>query len=68
MAGLRLGLHCFTLVWLCILLTLSEGVLPESTSISSTWGRPTLWLTSLYGLIVVSELWLRIRGRMPAEY
>ena len=68
MAGLRLGLHWFTLVWLCILLTLSEGVLPESTSISSTWGRPTLWLTSLYGLIVVSELWLRIRGRMPAEY
>ena len=44
------------------------GAAHSSTSISSTWGRPTLWLTSLYGLIVVSELWLRIRGRMPAEY
>ena len=68
MSGLRLGLHCFTLVWLCSLLMLSEGVLPNSSSISSNWGRPTLWLASLYGLIVVSELWLRMRGRMPAEY
>jgi hypothetical protein len=68
MAGLRLAVHCFTLVWLCILLTLSGGLLPESSTISSNWGRPTLWLTSLYGLIVVSELWLRARGRMPTEY
>jgi len=68
MAGLRLGLHCFTFVWLCSLLMLSEGVLPDSTSIASNWGRPTLWLASLYGLIVISELWLRMRGRMPAEY
>ena len=68
MAGLRLAVHCFTLVWLCILLTLSSGLLPETSTISSNWGRPTLWLTSLYGLIVVSELWLRARGRMPAEY
>lgn len=68
MAGLRLAVHCFTLVWLCILLTLSGGLLPETSTISSNWGRPTLWLTSLYGLIVVSELWLRARGRMPAEY
>ena len=68
MAGLRLGLHCFTFVWLCSLLMLSEGVLPDSTSIASNWGRPTLWLASLYGLIVISELWLRMRGRMPTEY
>ena len=68
MAGLRLAVHCFTLVWLCILLTLSGGLLPETSTISSNWGRPTLWLTSLYGLIVVSELWLRARGRMPTEY
>jgi hypothetical protein len=68
MAGLRLAVHCFTLVWLCILLTLSGGLLPETSTISSDWGRPTLWLASLYGLIVVSELWLRVRGRMPAEY
>ena len=57
MAGLRLAVHCFTLVWLCILLTLSSGLLPETSTISSNWGRPTLCLTSLYGLIVFSELW-----------
>ena len=68
MSGLRLGLHCFTFVWLSTLLMLSEGVLPDTTSIASSWGRPTLWLASLYGLIVISELWLRMRGRMPAEY
>ena len=68
MSGLRLGLHCFTFVWLCSLLMLTEGVLPDSATITSNWGRPTLWLASLYGLIVVSELWLRMRGRMPAEY
>ena len=68
MSGLRLGLHCFTFVWLCSLLMLSNGVLPDSTTIASNWGRPTLWLASLYGLIVISELWLRMRGRMPAEY
>jgi len=68
MAGLRLGLHCFTLVWLCSLLALSEGVLPNASGMSSQWGRPTLWLASLYGLIVISELWLRMRGRMPVDY
>ena len=68
MSGLRLGLHCFTFVWLCSLLMLTEGVLPNSATITSNWGRPTLWLASLYGLIVISELWLRMRGRMPAEY
>ena len=68
MSGLRLGLHCFTFVWLSTLLMLSEGVLPDTTSIASSWGRPTLWLASLYGLIVISELWLRMRGRMPSEY
>ena len=68
MSGLRLGLHCFTFVWLSALLILSEGVLPDTTSIASSWGRPTLWLASLYGLIVISELWLRMRGRMPSEY
>ena len=68
MSGLRLGLHCFTFVWLCSLLMLSNGVLPDSTTIASNWGRPTLWLASLYGLIVISELWLRMRGRMPDEY
>ena len=68
MSGLRLGLHCFTFVWLSTLLMLSEGVLPDTTSIASGWGRPTLWLASLYGLIVISELWLRMRGRMPSEY
>ena len=68
MSGLRLGLHCFTFVWLSTLLMLSEGVLPDTTSIASSWRRPTLWLASLYGLIVISELWLRMRGRMPSEY
>ena len=68
MSGLRLGLHCFTFVWLASLLMLSEGVLPDSTSFASSWGRPTLWLASMYGLIVISELWLRMRGRMPREY
>ncbi len=68
MSGLRLGLHCFTFVWLASLLMLSEGVLPDTTSLASSWGRPTLWLASMYGLIVISELWLRMRGRMPNEY
>ena len=68
MSGLRLILNSFTLVWLCVLIALSDGILPASSDISSGWGRPTLWLASLYGLIVISELWLRMRGRMPAEY
>ena len=68
MSGLRLILNSFTLVWLCVLLALSDGILPASSDISSSWGRPTLWLASLYGLIVISELWLRMRGRMPADY
>ena len=28
-----------------------------------TWGRPTLWLASVYGLMFCSEAWLRLRGR-----
>ena len=68
MSGLRLILNSFTLVWLCVLIALSDGILPTSSDISSSWGRPTLWLASLYGLIVISELWLRMRGRMPTDY
>ena len=68
MSGLRLILNSFTLVWLCVLIALSDGILPASSDISSGWGRPTLWLASLYGLIVISELWLRMRGRMPTDY
>ena len=68
MSGLRLILNSFTLVWLCVLIALSDGILPASSDISSSWGRPTLWLASLYGLIVISELWLRMRGRMPTDY
>ena len=68
MSGLRLILNSFTLVWLSVLIALSDGILPASSDISSSWGRPTLWLASLYGLIVISELWLRMRGRMPTDY
>ena len=68
MSGLRLILNSFTLVWLCVLIALSDGILPASSDLSSSWGRPTLWLASLYGLIVISELWLRMRGRMPTDY
>ncbi|MFL2985335.1 MAG: hypothetical protein ACJZ5B_07625 [Candidatus Poseidoniaceae archaeon] len=68
MAGLRLTLHGITLVWLCIILSLSNGFLPSDSALDSNWGRPTLWLASMYGLMFVSEVWLRMRGRMPADF
>ena len=68
MSGLRLALHGITLVWLCIILALSNGLLPYDSALDSDWGRPTLWLASMYGLMFVSEAWLRMRGRMPSDF
>ena len=65
LSAVRWILHGLTLVWLCVLLTISEGILSGDVA---TWGRPTLWLASIYGLIFCSESWLRLRGRMPAEH
>jgi hypothetical protein len=56
-------LHGITLVWLCVLLVLYEGLLPIEDG--GAWSRPTLWLASMYGLMFGSETWLRMRGRMP---
>ena len=63
MSGVRWGLHGITLVWLCVLLVLYEGLLPIEDG--GAWSRPTLWLASMYGLMFGSETWLRMRGRMP---
>jgi hypothetical protein len=68
MAGLRLSLHGVTLVWLSMILAFSNGLLPTESSLDSQWGRPTLWITSMYGLMFVSEVWLRMRGRMPSDF
>ena len=66
LSAVRWILHGVTLVWLCVLLSFNGGVLPDGSSLA-TWGRPTLWLASIYGLMFCSESWLRLRGRMPAE-
>ena len=66
LSSIRWILHGLTLVWLCVLLSFNSGVLPEDGSLA-TWGRPTLWLASIYGLMFCSEAWLRLRGRMPVE-
>ena len=61
-------MHGLTFVWLCTILISSDGILPGSSTWDSPWGRPTLWLASMYGLMFISEIWLRIRGRMPSEF
>ena len=63
MSGVRWGLHGITMLWLCMLLILGQGTIPEDAV--EQWGRPTLWLASLYALMFGSETWLRMRGRMP---
>lgn len=63
MSGVRWGLHGITMLWLCMLLILEQGTIPADTA--DQWGRPTLWLASLYALMFGSETWLRMRGRMP---
>ena len=63
MSGVRWGLHGITMLWLCMLLILGQGTIPAETA--DQWGRPTLWLASLYALMFGSETWLRMRGRMP---
>ena len=68
MASLRFAMHGLTFVWLCVILVSSDGTLPGSSTWDSSWGRPTLWLASMYGLMFISEIWLRIRGRMPSEF
>ena len=68
MASLRFVMHGLTFVWLCVILISSDGILPSSSTWDSSWGRPTLWLASMYGLMFISEIWLRIRGRMPSEF
>ena len=68
MASLRFVMHGLTFVWLCVILISSDGILPGSSTWDSSWGRPTLWLASMYGLMFISEIWLRIRGRMPSEF
>ena len=61
-------MHGLTFVWLCAILIYSDGILPGCSTWDSSWGRPTLWLASMYGLMFFSEIWLRIRGRMPSEF
>jgi hypothetical protein len=65
MSGVRWGLHGITMLWLCMLLILGQGTIPEDAV--EQWGRPTLWLASLYALMFGSETWLRMRGRMPQQ-
>ena len=67
LSAVRWIVHGATLVWLCCLLAFQSGVLPDDSSLS-TWGRPTLWLASVYGLMFCSEAWLRLRGRWPSEH
>jgi len=67
LSAVRWILHGVTLVWLCCLLAFQNGILPDGSSLS-TWGRPTLWLASVYGLMFCSEAWLRLRGRLPSEH
>ena len=67
LSAVRWVMHGATLVWLCCLLSFQGGVLPDDSSLS-TWGRPTLWLASVYGLMFCSEAWLRLRGRWPNEH
>ena len=66
LSAVRWILHGATLVWLCCLLAFQSGVLPDDSSMGA-WGRPTLWLASVYGLMFCSEAWLRLRGRWPGE-
>ena len=68
MASLRFVMHGLTFVWLCAILIYSDGILPGSSTWDSSWGRPTLWLASMYGLMFISEIWLRVRGRMPSDF
>ena len=67
LSAVRWMVHGATLVWLSSLLAFQGGVLPNDSSVS-TWGRPTLWLASVYGLMFCSEAWLRLRGRWPNEH
>lgn len=67
LSAVRWMVHGATLVWLCCLLAFQSGVLPDGSSLA-TWGRPTLWLASVYGLMFCSEAWLRLRGRWPSEH
>ena len=67
LSAVRWMVHGATLVWLSSLLACQGGVLPGDSSVS-TWGRPTLWLASVYGLMFCSEAWLRLRGRWPNEH
>jgi hypothetical protein len=67
LSAVRWMVHGATLVWLCCLLAFQSGVLPDDSSLA-TWGRPTLWLASVYGLMFCSEAWLRLRGRWPSEH
>ena len=67
LSAVRWIVHGATLVWLSSLLAFQGGVLPDDSSVS-TWGRPTLWLASVYGLMFCSEAWLRLRGRWPNEH
>ena len=67
LSAVRWIVHGATLVWLCCLLALQSGVLPTGEEAVS-WGRPTLWLASIYGLLFCSEAWLRLRGRWPNEH
>jgi len=67
LSAVRWIVHGATLVWLCCLLALQSGVLPTGEE-AVAWGRPTLWLASIYGLLFCSEAWLRLRGRWPNEH
>jgi len=67
LSAVRWIVHGATLVWLCCLLALQSGVLPPGDE-AMAWGRPTLWLASVYGLMFCSEAWLRLRGRWPNEH
>ncbi len=67
LSAVRWMVHGATLVWLSSLLAFQGGVLPNDSSVS-TWGRPTLWLASVHGLMFCSEAWLRLRGRWPNEH
>ena len=53
LSAVRWRVHGATLVVVC--LWIQSGVLLDDSALS-TWGRPTLWLASVYGLMFCAKL------------